>query len=402
MKNKLSGLLFLTFIFLSCTSKNTNLVAKEEIQNDVVIELSDDLCDKKAIDNAKILYGYLQKNYGKKVITGQMENAWNNDFNQLQKVYDKTNKYPALMGFDFIFYAGINTWRPTNIQTERAIKFWNGCDYNNNKISDNHGIVSFMWHWNAPSENRNKNGSFRPEETSFRIPYDTENDCWKTESDEYKKMIKDMDVVANELLKLQNENIPVLWRPFHEGCGNLYGNWNGACAWFWWGAGNSTTYNEATGKYTVSSDRENCSECYIALWKLMFSYFTETKGLHNLIWVWNGQNKEFYPGSDYVDIIGNDIYDKPDIHNSNIASFMSYKSINPDKIVALTECGSMPDIISQGALWSYFMVWNDSINGPDDGNFWNGNKQNSDEYKMQLYSSPRAITLEDLTDLKYR
>lgn len=401
MKKILAILISFIFCFASCTIPSNEKLpdSSETDDSDVVTETA--LCDKQATENAKILYSYLQSNYGKKVITGQMENAWDNGFNQLQKVYDKTEKYPALMGFDFMNYTGINTWNPTNVQTERAIMFWKGHNYNDQKISDNNGIVAFMWHWFAPPENNYTNGTYSPEETSFRIPYDTENKCWKTESDEYSKMIRDMDVVAGELMKLQNAGVPVLWRPFHEGCGNLYGNWDGACAWFWWGAGNSTSYNSATGKYSVSSDRKTCAECYIALWKLMFNYFTETKGLHNLIWVWNGQNKEFYPGEDYVDIIGDDIYDAPGEHNPNSDAFNSYKAIDSKKIVALTECGSMPDIETEGALWSYFMVWNDGSNCADDSNFWNGSKYNSDEYKLRLYSSSNAITLDGLTDLVY-
>ena len=35
-----------------------------------------------------------------------------------------------------------------------------------------------------------------------------------------------MDVIAIELRKFENANIPVLWRPFHEADGD----------WFWWGA----------------------------------------------------------------------------------------------------------------------------------------------------------------------
>ncbi len=36
----------------------------------------------------------------------------------------------------------------------------------------------------------------------------------------------DMDVIADILRRFQDENIPILWRPFHESYGT----------WFWWGA----------------------------------------------------------------------------------------------------------------------------------------------------------------------
>ena len=102
------------------------------------------LCDKSATENARRLYNYLREMYGKKVISGQMENAWNANCNMLERVYKDTGKYPAIMGFDFMNYtSAYNTGRKQEV--ERAIKFWNGQDYKGNKISDKHGIVTFCW-----------------------------------------------------------------------------------------------------------------------------------------------------------------------------------------------------------------------------------------------------------------
>jgi len=76
--------------------------------------------------------------------------------------------------------------------------------------------------------------------------------------------------------------VVVLWRPFHEMNGD----------WFWWGG------------------RE--SETFIKLWRHMFDYFTTTKGLDNLLWVYgpNHGNKTaaYYPGERYVDLVGLDAY----------------------------------------------------------------------------------------------
>ena len=58
---------------------------------------------------------------------------------------------------------------------------------------------------------------------------------------------------------------------------------------------------------------------YIRLWRHMYQYFTETKGLNNLIWVYasstyNGESWKapvdfYYPGGDVVDIVALDVYD---------------------------------------------------------------------------------------------
>ena len=47
-----------------------------------------------------------------------------------------------------------------------------------------------------------------------------------TETDIKGVMGKTMDVIADILRRFQDENIPILWRPFHESYGT----------WFWWGA----------------------------------------------------------------------------------------------------------------------------------------------------------------------
>ena len=45
---------------------------------------------------------------------------------------------------------------------------------------------------------------------------------------------RDMDIIAEELKKFREADIPILWRPFHESDGD----------WFWWGAKGPETANE--------------------------------------------------------------------------------------------------------------------------------------------------------------
>lgn len=204
-----------------------------------------------------------------------------------------------------------------------------------------------------------------------------------------------MDVIAKQLKLLQRFEVPVLWRPLHEGAGNvgLY-NKTGK-AWFWWGAGNEKG---------VETNEDICGECYVALWRLMYTYFTETKKLHNLIWVWNGQNGKFYPGAEYVDIIGSDIYNTPKNYISNKANFTKFQAYDNTKMVTLSECGvipSMDNIAADEAWWSYFMVWNDGKNEKSEaeGQFWYGERYNPVDHKKSVYDSQIAITWDELPDL---
>ena len=410
MKSTMNTAIFIfSFIalisFVSCTSTSTTATKEKSSKAPEHITADEDvvsrLSDPEATIQAKRLFNYMRDVYGKKIITGQMENAWDDSFNQLQQVYDKTQKYPALMGFDFMNYTSLG-WSARNKQTERAVSFWNGLDYNGNQITNNQGIVAFCWHWRNPTASRGKTGSFAPKETSFRIPYDTDKNEWKTDSEEYKEIIADLDVIAKELLKLQYAEVPVIWRPMHEGAGNLGLYGNTGTAWFWWGAGNSTKYNEAKKEYSVSNNEDVCAECYVELWKLMYNYFTKTKGVHNLIWLWNGQNKKFYPGSEYVDMIGVDIYPRNNDYSSQSSSYTKYANIDITKPVALSECGVIPSLEkmeSDGAWWSYFMVWNDSKKEENAENFWNGQSKNSDTHKLDIYNSDLAVTLDKLPNL---
>jgi mannan endo-1,4-beta-mannosidase len=66
-----------------------------------------------------------------------------------------------------------------------------------------------------------------------------------------------LDVIAAALAELRDAGVVVLWRPLQEMNGD----------WFWWGKASP--------------------EQYRAVWRDMYRYFTETKGLHNLLWVFS-------------------------------------------------------------------------------------------------------------------
>lgn len=96
-----------------------------------------------------------------------------------------------------------------------------------------------------------------------------------------------LDIIANFALKLQNQNIPILFRPFHENNGG----------WFWWGSAATSV------------------ESYKAIYRYMVDYL-KSKGVHNLLYIYspNGpfssadQYLERYPGDEYIDILALDYY----------------------------------------------------------------------------------------------
>lgn len=89
----------------------------------------------------------------------------------------------------------------------------------------------------------------------------------------------------------------------------------------------------------------------------------QKKGLNNLIWIWTSETNDnnWYPGDEFVDIIGRDIYQKTDVSELK-RNFDLLKKTYPHKLIALSECGSVPMIEKQwdaGAKWAWFMTWYD-------------------------------------------
>ena len=83
----------------------------------------------------------------------------------------------------------------------------------------------------------------------------------------------------------------------------------------------------------------------------MFDYF-KAQGLDNLIWVWTTEtgDADWYPGDEYVDIVGRDLYgnDAADCASQYQTVVSEYGS----KMVALSECGAYIDTNSKLGLLS--------------------------------------------------
>lgn len=339
--------------------------------------------------NAKILMDYLTSNFGKKVISGMMDLTWRDTVDEADVVYEKTGKYPALMGFDFMHFDHERGSGTT--QAERARDWFYGeYDFRSEYTGRRGGIVAFCWHWYAPSSNGQPAfyaHSDRLPETDFRIPYIAETDSLDETSSEYKYIISSMDKVCEKLLWLKNQGVPVLWRPLHEANGT----------WFWWGCGDK--------------NGENRGKALIALWKLMVNHFNK-KGLDNLIWVWSGQDEANYPGDQWVDIVGEDIYattpEKTDTSSQKARFEFEKKVTGGKKIIALSENGTIPNIdemIKDDAMWSWFMTWNDMKidenerpvgDSFSDSNFFAGEHFNPREHTKKIFNHPAVITMENL------
>lgn len=292
-----------------------------------------ELINKNATENTKKLYKFLLENYGKKIITGQYVNEYENyddekfkdekgqstvfKANEVQAVNSVTGDYPAMLGFDL---SKKTIEGATNHSIEQAIEFYLAG-----------GIVNFCWHWVAPTEAVDQR-SFYSNQTNFSLKETLKN----RNSFEYKKMISDIDAISYELKKLQDVGVPVLWRPLHEASGG----------WFWWGDSGKDAYKE--------------------LWDILYDRMTNYHQLNNLIWISNAQKTSWYVGDEKCDILGYDPYYQKsrrkyyERDKGNSKKFKTCYRTSKNKMIAMTENDFIPDIDTmweENTKWSMFSTW---------------------------------------------
>ena len=180
------------------------------------------------------------------------------------------------------------------------------------------------------------------------------------------RWLAQIDSIAFYLKQLRDAHVPVLWRPYHE--------MNGV--WFWWG--------NRKGENGIAR-----------LWKMMYDRYTHYHKLNNLIWVWGANGvrdlpedqafayRDFYPGPDYVDILGADIYH----FDYEQRDYNELLELANGKIIALTETGELPNlqILKAQPKWAWFLVWSSWL--------WT---DNTPERVREVYLRPETLSHEDV------
>ena len=294
---------------------------------------------------ANALYQFMRENYGKRIISGVMTL---NSFDETNWLKTNVGKEPVILGLDFMHSGRKFNWYDDKAPIKDAKLWW-----------DKKGIPVFCWHWRDPSR---KTDEFYANKTSFDITKINDNT-----SDEYKAMIQDIDYIASLFKELQDQKVPVIWRPLHEA----------AAGWFWWGAKGAAP----------------CKKLYQVMWDRMVNYH----GLKNIIWVWTREpnDEAWYPGDQYVDIVSRDMYKQGD-HSSQITEFNTLNNLyGRKKMAAYSECGSFPDpdnLVKDQAGWLWFMPWY--------GDFVRKSEHNSVALWKKAFDHSYVITLDEMPSLK--
>ena len=328
------------------------------------------LTNANASKEARNVYEFLLSNAGQKMLSGVQSGGTANNNERVNQIYQMTGKHPALAGYDYIFLQYSPTpegwsWVVNYGDISAAKEQW-----------ENNGLVNFMWHWNVPTSkdawDKGKEGNFDgynfySDKTSFSIQNALTPGTWEN------------DFILQDLKLLQDEHIPVIWRPLHEAAGNYNLDNKPNNAWFWWGRGGA----------------DACKQ----LWKLLRDKLEGEYGLNNLIWVWTldvtqGAENEWqswYPGNDLVDLVGVDIY-ADDTDAKSLQYQAAVELSGGRKMVTVSECGNIPNpakCLEDDEAWSWFLTWD-----------LESYSLNTNDYWKQLMSSSQVLTREQMPSLK--
>lgn len=246
----------------------------------------------------------LNQGSSRRVLSGQHADIWTADSNSTTEpmanvtpLVSQTGDTPAILAL--VLNYATNSYAYTVPVTNTLA---------NNQWSKG-GMVMLSLYSNDPTFSSNSSG--QPGGQS--VPSAAFHSLTDPSSAAYRQWHSQLDTYAAALHTLTDSGHVVLFRPFIE----INGNWN------WYGA-------------------ENAAD-FIAVWKDMHDYLTITKGVKNLLWIYNvnqnvGSYMDYYPGSNYVDIVGMDLYQSSPVSAANAGSMYS-QLVATGKPVIIPEIG---------------------------------------------------------------
>ena len=267
------------------------------------------------------------------LIVGQMIGMGNlGDPNYAPEDFSEMIKKPGVLGVDLGWFTNFSEFEPNLV---------------NNIIQEanNGSLITISMH--MPNPFNRKEGEDKHHKKKFDY-----TDLYTTGTDANERLNVLLSNAANIYQELKNENVIVLLRPFHEMNGGF----------FWWGSDKNFPTPEEFKK----------------LWVYTHNYFEVVRQLDNLLWVY-GPNYQYnndlkptnyyYPGDEWVDIVGLDIYantlDDIDV-NESLTSLLTY-----DKPLCIAEIGTavnerLKENETDNLRYldlneypvSYFLVWN--------------------------------------------
>ena len=336
--------------FFSSTPLNQAIVSASRIVPVVVAGLiacltANAQIDAKATAETKALYANLKRVSKQGVMFGHQDDLaygvnWKYEPGR-SDVRDVVGEYPAVFGWDMarIEFDSLNQIDGVPFEKQRQYV---------QQVYAQGGVNTFSWHLNNPVDPLKT--SWDKQDSTIRHLFDDRKAMRR-----YKSWLKKSATYLKSMKGPNGEAIPLIFRPFHEHTGS----------WFWWGRG-------------------HCSPAeYVKLWRFTVDYFRKKK-VHNLIYAYSTDKfssrndyMERYPGDDYVDLVGFDIYHRPSLKDTTNrfvtetrTMVETLRSIGQErgKVWAITETGlelipsanwwtsTLLPIVKDAGL-SYVLVW---------------------------------------------
>jgi len=269
--------------------------------------------------------GFLRQITGNHVVSGvHNKEPLSNPAQYTAQAHSITGKWPGLWGGELGFTATDIANRQTMVNQAKT-EWANG------------SLVNLTWHMCRPDVatcqfDGGVNGSrlSDPEWQQLITNGTSMNNDYKAK----------LDTAVPYFQQLKDAGIPVLFRPLHE--------MNEG--WAWWGgrpgANGSARLFQITHDYLVS------------------------KGLTNIIWVWNVKDTNanngsagvpaFYPGDNYVDVASLDPWD----HGFPTGDwYQALVNVSHGKPISLAEVGTVPSPsqLATQPKWTWFMIWSEYL-----------------------------------------
>jgi mannan endo-1,4-beta-mannosidase len=295
-----------------------------------------------AASNSRVL-DYLYSISCTKTVSGQHNREPNSDPARWTNwIYSVTGKYPGLWGGDFLYLTDDIQHRGTMIG--EAKNQWN-----------NGALVTLMWHVCPPTVSEPCNWADITSTLSS-----TQWDELVTDGTPLNTKWKErIDSIVPYLDDLKTNGVEVLWRPLHEMNDN----------WCWW-----------CGRPGPEGS--------LKLYQITYNYMEITKGLTNLIWVWNVKDVttltttlEYYPGDSYVDVVSLD----PWVNGFTTENYSATLAIANGKLIAIGESAVLPPppVLAAQPCWAWILGWAELVS-----------QSNTVPLIREVYHDPRVVNRE--------
>ncbi len=292
---------------------------------------------------AKKVIQYLASISGSKTVAGQHNREPNAEpAKWTNAIHGTTGRYPGLWSGDFLFDQESIANRGAMIKEAQA-QWKQGA------------LVNIMYHACPPTQGESCGWdggvlSHLSDAQWNELVTDgaSLNRIWKSR----------LDRIAVHLQDLKTQGVAVLFRPLHE---MNQGS-------FWWG-----------GRKGENGTRK--------LYQITHDYLTKTKGLDNLVWIWDVQDlswdfAEYNPGPNYFDVAALDVYGD----GYTMDKYKAMLAVAGNKPIAIGECERLPSAaeLASQPRWTFFMAWAELV------------YKNSTQAIKDVYAAPNVVTRDEM------